>query len=138
MLIPALTLLVMTALPAQAVYTDINKASPTQKLAYDWEGKDTAGQPISVTFTEFIFRRDPPGSPPLADIRLFTSAPPVVGANEYFVKDVARTVPLGTYKVNVRAQAIDGTFSAEGNDLFVRVIDEKKPDALKRLRVVGE
>lgn len=138
MLIPALTLLVMTALPAQAVYTDINKASPTQKLAYDWEGKDTAGQPISVTVSEFIFRRDPPTNPPTADIRLFTSAPPVVGVNEYLVKDVTRTVPLGTYKMNVRAQATDGQFSAESNDLFVRVIDEKKPGTLKKLRVVGE
>ena len=122
---------------AQVTYTVIDKNNPTGKIAYDWEGLDINGAPIPVTFSEFIFRVHPPPNPPPEPIRLKTSVPPVEGANEYLSKLILASITPGQWQLNARAQSTAGIFSEEGNSLFLRVTDEKKPDALKRLRVVG-
>jgi hypothetical protein len=136
MVLPALTLIATALLaPPQAItYEQINKSSPTETLAFDWDGLDVNGQPISLARAEFLFRVHPAPSPLPPPIVLPTAAAPSIGANAYLVRNVAKDVPLGKYALTVRAVSATGIAGDEGNILYVEVIDSKKPGVLRNLR----
>ena len=135
-LTPALTLLALVAAP-QVVYIPVDKNDPNDTFAFDWEGKDVSGKPIELEIAEFILRPRPEPSPPPTPIRLPTSGMIKVGTNEYLVRQVLATVPLGRYQLNVRAKGLNGLFSNEGNDVFIEILS-KNPAALLRLRHVAK
>lgn len=137
MLLPAITLLIATALP-QTVYEDADKNDPDDQIAFDWAGKDVNGDDTELELVEFVLYNDPPASPPRPPLRLPTSGAIKIGTNAYLIRLVLATVPLGTYKTHVRAKGVNGLFSEEGNALFLRVVAKlpPKPDVLTNLRRV--
>ena len=130
---PALTLLATLAVPQEVEYEKLNKSSPTQKLAFDWEGRDASGAAMVLARGEFVFTRHPLGG---VQLTFPTAEPPQIGANQYLVTDVTRTVPLGTYELWAVAVSTEGVRSEKSNSLFVEVVNNPVPLPLKNLRIV--
>lgn len=133
---PLLLTLVTTLAPQVVTYEKINKSSPTQKIAFDWNGLSTDGAPIALELGVFVFNVHPAPATPPAGIFVPTTVPPKAGVNQYLVKDLTRTVPAGRYSLVAQLKSAAGVFSAVSNVIFVEVVNEVTPAAAQRLRVV--
>lgn len=140
MLLPALTFLAASVLlPADEVtYEQINKSSATQELAFDWTAQDELGNPTTAKRAEFLFREHPVPTDPDPATIIPTATAPVEGENRYLVRQIAATLPPGTYKLNVRIVNAADLVGSQSLPIYVEVVDEKKPVAPTGLRVIGQ
>lgn len=129
MLLPAITLLALAALPQNQEYVVFSKTSPSQKVAFDWTGRTTDGLPATVEKAVFVFRVHPVPSPPLPATVVSTASPPKAGENEYLVKDLTGAVAPGKYTLKVQIKDTAGRFSGFSNVMFVEVIAGAGPAA---------